>query len=93
MKNFEFISEVTERLGIVLVVDAPWIFSGFYKFISPFIASTTVKKIVFVTGQKEKEEILTQYIEKVQVVIHNFVISLGSVRNVFWWIKRLSVQS
>lgn len=43
-----------ERLHKAFLVDAPWLFFGAFKLISPFIDPVTRKKIVFVKGSPEK---------------------------------------
>jgi hypothetical protein len=43
-----------ERLNKAFLVDAPWLFLGAFKLISPFIDPVTRKKIVFVKGSAEK---------------------------------------
>jgi len=43
-----------ERLNKAFLVDAPWLFLGAFKLISPFIDPVTRKKIVFVKGSPEK---------------------------------------
>jgi len=48
-----------ERLGVLILVDAPFVFRAFWKVISPFVDAKTLKKVVFVSGSKnEKRKIL-----------------------------------
>jgi hypothetical protein len=48
-----------ERLGVLILVDAPFLFRAFWKVISPFVDAKTLKKVVFVSGNdKEKRKVL-----------------------------------
>jgi len=53
-----------ERLGVLILVDAPFVFRAFWKVISPFVDAKTLKKVVFVSGSKnEKRKILEEFID------------------------------
>ncbi|EGG23115.1 cellular retinaldehyde-binding/triple function domain-containing protein [Cavenderia fasciculata] len=60
-------SHYPERLGVAFIVDPPLVFSVFWNIISPLINKNTVKKIVFVKGEKEKKKVLSQYFESEQL--------------------------
>jgi hypothetical protein len=48
-----------ERLGVLILVDAPFLFRAFWKVISPFVDAKTLKKVVFVSGSdKDKRKVL-----------------------------------
>lgn len=57
-------SHYPERLGLLLLYNAPWIFGFFWKLCVPFVASTTIKKVVFIS-KSEKEKFL-DYISEVK---------------------------
>ena len=59
-----------ERLGLLVVMDTPWIFSSFYSLISPLLSKQTASKIVFASG-KQKIDVLLNHIEKVKYIIGN----------------------
>lgn len=44
-----------ERLGVLILVDAPFVFRAFWKVISPFVDAKTLKKVVFVSGNVEEK--------------------------------------
>jgi hypothetical protein len=51
-----------ERLGVLFLFDAPFIFRAFWKVISPFVDQKTLKKVVFVSSTDEsRKEILEEY--------------------------------
>jgi len=53
-----------ERLGLFLIIDAPFLFRIFWKLISPFIDAKTMRKIVFLGGTpEEKRKVLQEYID------------------------------
>lgn len=53
-----------ERLGVLILVDAPFLFRAFWKVISPFVDAKTLKKVVFVSGSdKDKRKVLEEYID------------------------------
>ncbi|EKX40436.1 hypothetical protein GUITHDRAFT_164667 [Guillardia theta CCMP2712] len=54
-----------ERLAKFLIIDAPWLFQGFFKIISPFIDKETAAKLVFVNGKtaEAKREVLSKFVE------------------------------
>uniref|UniRef100_A0A6V2HBP8 CRAL-TRIO domain-containing protein n=1 Tax=Ditylum brightwellii TaxID=49249 RepID=A0A6V2HBP8_9STRA len=58
-----------ERLEKVFMIDAPFLFRAFYNLVYPFIDNDTKQKIVFVTGDKEKEEKLGNMISKDQSML------------------------
>lgn len=39
-----------ERLGLAVMVDAPFLFHQSFKMLKPFLDAVTVKKVVFVSG-------------------------------------------
>lgn len=49
-----------ERLGTSIMVDTPWIFSMFWKAVSPFIHPNTQQKIQFVNGDSEKTKVFSK---------------------------------
>lgn len=63
--NFEFVKFLVvcleryypETLGHVFVLDAPWVFSGCWKVIKPWLDPNVVKKIVFCNKKELKEYI------------------------------------
>jgi len=52
-----------ERLGLLLIINAPWLFSAFWRLVSPFLTPATVRKVIFVSGA-EVATTLLQHIEK-----------------------------
>lgn len=55
-----------ERLGKLLIVNAPYIFMKVWQIVYPFIDNQTKKKIVFVEKNKEKSTLL-EYIDESQL--------------------------
>jgi hypothetical protein len=71
-----------ERLGMLLLVDTPWIFNGFWAVASPFLSKSTVSKILFIKGS-EVTKTLLEFIDKEQLEKdyggdNNFVYEHGS---------------
>jgi hypothetical protein len=56
-------SHYPERLGMLLLVDTPWIFNGFWAMASPFLSSATVSKILFIKGS-DVSKTLQEHIDK-----------------------------
>lgn len=46
-----------ERLGVLIMFSAPFIFGALWKAVSPFIDPDTKKKVIFVSGGTAKPEI------------------------------------
>eukprot|EP01089_Gocevia_fonbrunei_P021623 TRINITY_DN846_c0_g1_i1.p1 TRINITY_DN846_c0_g1~~TRINITY_DN846_c0_g1_i1.p1 ORF type:complete len:290 (-),score=73.20 TRINITY_DN846_c0_g1_i1:54-923(-) len=51
-------NQYPERLGVAYMMNAPWVFTAFWKCVSPFIAEETMKKIVFIANKNGYEQIL-----------------------------------
>lgn len=47
-----------ERVEYVVLIDTPFIFRAFWTLVKPFIDPNTKNKIVFVTGEKEKKDVV-----------------------------------
>lgn len=45
-----FQSHFVERLGVALLINAPWLFNGVWSVLSPFMDEKTRQKVVFVKG-------------------------------------------
>eukprot|EP01089_Gocevia_fonbrunei_P018307 TRINITY_DN6153_c0_g2_i1.p1 TRINITY_DN6153_c0_g2~~TRINITY_DN6153_c0_g2_i1.p1 ORF type:complete len:302 (-),score=66.50 TRINITY_DN6153_c0_g2_i1:17-922(-) len=60
-------SHFPERLGILFLSDAPFVFRAMWKVVSPFIDQTTLKKVVFLTGGlgkgSEKRKVMKEFFE------------------------------
>jgi len=57
-----------ERLGLLLICDAPFIFRAMWKLVWPFIDEHTRQKIIFITGNEtQKGKLISQYIDLDQV--------------------------
>jgi len=53
-----------ERLGMLIVVDPPFLFQAFWKMVYPFIDAETKRKILFVSGNTaEKRKIISEFID------------------------------
>eukprot|EP00629_Pelagomonadales_sp_RCC1024_P006402 CAMPEP_0119277130 /NCGR_PEP_ID=MMETSP1329-20130426/16632_1 /TAXON_ID=114041 /ORGANISM="Genus nov. species nov., Strain RCC1024" /LENGTH=244 /DNA_ID=CAMNT_0007277589 /DNA_START=225 /DNA_END=956 /DNA_ORIENTATION=- len=53
-----------ERLNKAFLIQAPWIFMGFFRLISPFIDPVTRDKIVFVSGKPaERAKVMAEHFE------------------------------
>jgi len=53
-----------ERLGLVIIFDAPFVFKGFWNCVYPFVDATTKKKFLFLDrGDKKTPETLKQYFD------------------------------
>jgi hypothetical protein len=56
------------RLGMLIVVDPPFVFRAFWKMVYPFIDANTKKKILFVSGNDtEKRKLIGEFIELSQL--------------------------
>ncbi|KAI9291979.1 CRAL/TRIO domain-containing protein, partial [Neoconidiobolus thromboides FSU 785] len=55
-------SHYPERLGRAFIVDAPWVFSGFFKIISPLMDPVTKDKIRFCNGKKIDDNHLSHFV-------------------------------
>eukprot|EP00667_Euglena_gracilis_P014186 EG_transcript_14693 len=49
-----FQDQYPERLGLAVMVDAPFLFHQSFKMLKPFLDAVTVKKVVFVSGEEKK---------------------------------------
>jgi hypothetical protein len=57
-----------ERLGLLLICDAPFIFRAMWKLVYPFVDEKTKKKIFFVSGSnEEKARAISEHIDLDQV--------------------------
>ena len=56
-----------ERLGVMVMFCAPFIFGALWKAVSPFIDPDTKKKVVFVNGSNAKAEIGDIFEPKVRI--------------------------
>ena len=53
---------------VCVQLDAPFVFRAFFKLVSIFIDADTKSKIVFVTGEEEKERIVGEFLAKDQAM-------------------------
>lgn len=52
-----------ESMGLTLIINAPWLFHGVWKFIRPFIDKTSVQKIKILSSRGDALRLeMTQYI-------------------------------
>lgn len=49
-----------ERLGVAFVVNPPWVFHVFWKFVSPFLTETTKRKLRLVSDFSEIREVVDE---------------------------------
>lgn len=56
-----------ERLGLLIICDAPYVFRLMWNMVYPFVDANTKKKILFVTGTKEKQAKLKDLFDMQQV--------------------------
>lgn len=60
-----------ERLGVAFIIDAPWLFSAFWKLIRPFVNKKTRDKIIFVSGntdpKSKKYQAFAEYFDMSQM--------------------------
>lgn len=96
-----------ERLGVLIIIDAPWLFWAFWKLLTPFIAPNTVRKVEF-SESNPTEAPLTKFINKVKpnslhlsirlIFFFFFVYCLhtynsGGLGRVLWRSEQVRVQS
>lgn len=66
-----FMNQYPERLGRAIMIDAPWLFSAFYRAISVFLPSNTKAKVQFVSGSLEaKREALSAHVAPDVLEVH-----------------------
>jgi len=54
-------SHYPERLGLLLIVNPPILFTSFWALLKPFVAATTVSKFIFIPN-KQRKQVLSEYI-------------------------------
>ncbi|KAL6067727.1 Doublecortin domain-containing protein 2-like [Balamuthia mandrillaris] len=53
-----------ERLGVLFLYDAPFVFRAFWKLVAPWIDRTTLKKVQFMpSGESERRKMMEQYFD------------------------------